>query len=174
MKRCLFGIVATLCFLISPCSAQEQKTFSGSGPYFNYSIEYPASWNAADLYGFAELTPPGQAAGKFKEKILVTVADMGKGKPALSLEAFNDLWLKVIPGEVSRFELLEKGETTLAGRRALFSIYKGNKDKVKIKGKRYIFAQKNSIYELVFEAQERNFKADLPMAERIIAGLKLQ
>jgi hypothetical protein len=170
MKRYIVSVVFLVATLVT-CFAQEQKTFSGSGPYFHYSIQYPSSWKAVNRYGFVELTSPSKPTGNFKEKILVTVTDAAKGKNTKTLEEFNDSWLKIIPNEVSNFEMLDKGESTLAGKRALFYIYKGKKEKARIKAKRYIFTNKTNIYEVTFETQEKLFLKNLSPAEKIMASI---
>jgi hypothetical protein len=173
MKPYLFCFIflfmgAVLCF------CQEHKTFTGKGPYFEYSIEYPSTWRGIDMYGFVELVSPTEnITDDFKEKINVMVADLSKKKK--TIEEFNDIWLKVvIPGEIADFELLDKGTSTIDNKEALFVVYKGKRKKVGVKGKRYVFADKTSIYEVEFEAKQENFEKNLSMAETIIKSIKVK
>ncbi|MDD5585106.1 MAG: PsbP-related protein [Candidatus Omnitrophica bacterium] len=173
MKKLLLSFILVFMGAVL-CYSQEQKTFTGKGPYFEYSIEYPSTWKIIDAYGFVELlSPVGDIAIDFKEKIKVMVADVSK-KPR-TIEEFNDLWLKVvIPGEISDFELLEKGKSTIDSKETLFLVYKGTREKTNVKGKRYVFADKTNIYEVEFETKDENFDKNLSVAEAIIKSIRVK
>ncbi|MBU2102751.1 MAG: PsbP-related protein [Candidatus Omnitrophota bacterium] len=145
---------------------ENQKTFLGTSPYFNYTIEYPQNWQATDMYGFAVIAAPEQN----KEKVLVTVADLSK-KP-MSLEEFANVWLKITSLEMQNFQIIDKGETTIGDKKALFYIYTGEKEGIKLKCKRYTFSEKTNIYELTYEARDEHFDKYFNDAENIIKSIK--
>jgi hypothetical protein len=156
--------------------AEEQKTYTASASYFQYSIDYPSDWELTDIYGFVKIISPLEnKSDGFRENIVVTVADLSK-KPR-SLEEFSNVWLKIIPLELSNFKLLNEDKSVIGGnigyeKEALFYIYSGSKDAKNFKYKRYIFKNNTNIYEVIYEAKEEDFDKYLPKAESIIRSIK--
>src|SRR4030042_1306907 len=150
MKKAIISLWLIILFT-GNSFCETPKTFTGSSSYFNYTLNYPSDWQAADMYGFAVIMEPSEN----KEKVLVTVADLSK-KP-MSLEEFANLWLKLTPLEMQNFQIIDKGETTINDKKVLFYVYSGKKDGMNLKCKRYTFSEKSNIYELTYEAREENF-----------------
>jgi hypothetical protein len=167
MKKMIITILWLATLLTNNGFCETQKTFTGSSTYFEYTLNYPSGWQATNMYGFAVIMEPGAN----KEKILVTVADLSK-KP-MDLEEFTSLWLKMSPSEMQNFQIIDKGETIINGKKALFYIYSGKKDGIALKCKRYAFSEKSNIYELTYEARAENFDKYLNVAEEIIKSIKI-
>jgi hypothetical protein len=166
MKKYLISII--LLFMVADlCFAQELQTFMGRGTYFEYSINYPSSWRAADMSGFAVIMEPNEN----KEKVLVAAGNLSE-KP-MSLEEFVNVWLKTAPSEINNFQVVDQGEATIDGKKALFHVYSGEKNGEVLKCKHYSISTGSNIYELTYEARVANFDRNLNDAEEIIKSIKI-
>lgn len=175
MKKLIFNLflVSLLVLTTFNCYGEERKTYTGSGSYFSYSIDYPSNWQPIDMYGFVKfMAPPANKTDDFRESVMLTVADLSK-KP-MSLEQFSSMWLTIVPQELSNFKLLDKGESVIDGKNTLFYVYKGNKDRKSLKCKRYTLIINSNIYELLYEAKEEDFNKYLPQAESIMKSIKVE
>ena len=170
MKK-LFVFLGVILSLVTSSHGAEMKTYNSTGSYFNYSIDYPSDWQVGDTYGFVTISPLKNLSEDIS--VTVTIADLSK-KPK-TLEEFNSLMFdKIIPQELSNFQILDKGKAVIDGKESLFYVYKGNKEGKGLKYKQYSFKNNTNIYELTFEARIEDFDRYLPKVENIIKSIKVK
>ena len=174
----LVGLVAFT--TLSRGFADEHKTYTSSGSYFNYSIEYPSNWvpTPTGMFGFVRFLARAPSGRLLEDSVWVSVFDASK-KP-WTLEKFVAVTKKIGPVGISPFKILDEGEARISNRLGWFLSYEGDegdplgiKGPRKVKAKKYIVLSGTTFYELQYTAAEENYEKYLREAEELMQSLKI-
>lgn len=172
MKKILFVFVLSV-GLFSPVAgsnAEEQRTYMS--PYFNFTINYPSSWQARELSGMVFFLSPreGNSDG-FTENVGVTIEDLANNP--MSLDEYETISLTNAPSIIPAFKLIEKNNAKIDGKDAYFMVYTGSAQTRSLKYKSYTFIADSKAFTLTYSAEKKNYDKYLKRAELIMKSIKI-
>jgi eukaryotic-like serine/threonine-protein kinase len=172
MKKILFvfALSFALFSLAASSNGEEQRTYIS--PYFNFTINYPPSWQIKEISGMVFFLSPGEGrSDDFSENVGVIIEDLSK--QPMSLNEYEKLSLTSAPKLIKDFKLAAKNSAKIDGEDAYSMIYSGIDKSRRLKYKSYTFITGSKAYTLTYTAEEKNYDKYLNQAELVMKSIKI-
>lgn len=153
---------------------EEQKIYRNS--YFNFTVNYPASWKVQETrVGAIFISPPiNNESSSFAENVDISVNEIGNN--SINAKSYLEKSIKDLQSskDMRNFKVFETGESKIGDKKAVFVSYSGILWGNSFKCKQYVIIEGSILYLLTYYGEGEDFYKFLPQAESIIKSFRLE
>lgn len=174
MRRILL-VIMLLFFSMVNVYNEEQKIYRNS--YFNFTMNYPASWKIKEISGLPIFTSPLESeSDDFPENV-----NVGFEKIAFHPQTTKTYWEKKGIPELQNqtvlqnIKIIERGRTNIGKKEASYITYIAYlvMYNTELKFRQYAIIVGSNLYLFTYTAKEADFYKFLPQAEGIIMSFRI-
>ena len=122
----------------------------------HFSIEFPDGWEARQKAHALACSPKGQESDRFAPTIKAAAGDLG---PESNLDDYAAVAVRKLQRIVQGYQEIDKGETVIAGTRALWVTYTGSLGDMMVEAKLYFLTNADKVIEISYVSRREAFSS---------------